>query len=852
VTAACADATPAVALAALIVAGSDEDAELVVHALHKGGYVPVRWQRVEDAVGMEIALAEESWDVVLSAHRMSSIDSFKALAVLGASGLEVPVIVVSGALSEQTAVAVTRAGAAEVSKDHLGWLGSTVDKCLRQKDEDRGALEEAEYRVRDTQEAPVALLDSYTTVIETGEPLELDDFTQPNRRGGESDQRFFDVRAIKTGEPLILTWRDVTERDRADSERARLVAIVRSSNDAIVSLDADLRIATWNNGAEAIYGYSSDEVLGKSSDILIPHDATLESRGLRERIVAGGEVQHYETQRLHKDGTVIDVAITAFVVTGPAGVASGATTITRDVTECKRAQRELAESDQRYREILDTTPDGVWRVDAENRTNYVNPRMASMLGYRPEEMIGRVLSDFMDPEQHKIAAVEMAKARKEGRPMVVENRFVRKDGTCCWARVSHRPLTDQDGEHSGALAIISDITASKAQTVELRETEHFLAALTDSMAEGMFASNRDGRVTYVNQAAEKLLGWTKDELASRSLHDTVHYQREDGSPYLEADCPLIGVLGTGRTVHVEDDTFTRRDGRLLPVSYSAGPITIDDQVEGVVVVFSDVSARHAEDQRHKRELETLNWVGRIRDAIDEERLVLYAQPIIDVHSREVVAHELLLRMVDRDGAIIAPGRFLPCAEQYGLITEIDRWVLAQAAKLAARGIKVHFNISAKSLGSRELISNLVDALRDTGAALGLLVCEITETALAADEAVAEAFVYELSGLGCEIALDDFGIGYGGLAYLKRLPINIVKIDIQFVRDLDRNSQNQHVVKAIVNLAQGFGRQTVAEGVENQATLELLEKYGVDYAQGYAIGRPAPMNNLIGGGFSSPT
>ena len=692
--------------------------------------------------------------------------------------------------------------------------------------------------------APVGLFDDYAAVIETGTPLELNDFAQPSRRAGETSQRFFDVRALRAGELLVLTWREVTERDRAEAERGRLAEIVRSSDDAIISLDPELRVMSWNSGAEAVYGYRSEEVLGRSSDVLIPSDATPQSRGLRGRMAAGGEVQRYETQRLHKDGTLIDVAITAFALTDAAGQAAGATTITRDITKHKRAERALAESDERYREILNATPDGVWRVDSGSRTDYVNPRMASMLGYPPEEMIGRELADFMDAEQLEIAEAEMAKARSEGRPLVVENRFLRKDGTSCWARVSHTALTDQHGNYLGGLAIMSDITALKAQAVELRATEHFLAALTDSMAEGMFALNRDGQLTYMNQGAEKLLRWSEAELATRSLHATIHYQREDGSPHPQQDCPLLGVLGTGKTVQVENDAFTRRDGQLLPVAYSAAPITIDGSVEGVVVVFGDVSARRAEEQRNQRELEILNWVGRIRDAIDEDRLVLHAQPIIDVHSRQVAMYELLIRMVDRDGTIIAPGRFLPAAEQFGLIKEIDRWVLAQAVTLAARGLKVHFNVSGKSLGSRELISELVDALRQTGADPALLVCEITETALAHDEAVAEAFVHELSELGCEIALDDFGMGYGGFAYLKRLPLTALKIDIEFVRDLVENPQNQHVVKAIVTLAQGFGRQTVAEGVENQATLQLLEDYGVDFGQGYAIGRPVPVATVF--------
>jgi PAS domain S-box-containing protein len=687
--------------------------------------------------------------------------------------------------------------------------------------------------------APVGLFDAYVTVMNSEKPLALDDFAQPRRRGGDPEQRFFDLRALKAGELLVLTWRDVTERARVDAEHVRLATIVRSSEDAIMSLDGDLRITSWNQGAEEVYGYRSEEILGKSSDVLIPADATPESRGLREQAVAGGKVQRYNTRRLHKDGSLIDVAITAFAQTGSAGESVGMTAITRDITEQAHASRALAASDERYREILEATPDGVWRISADEVTDYVNPRMAAMLGYSPEEMLGRKLSEFMDSHWQRVVEQELQTTHDEDRAGVVEHCLLRKDGSTCWTRMSHRPLTDRNGEPSGDLAIVSDINAEKTQTSEMREAEQFLAALTDSMAEGVCAMDRDGHLTYMNHAAETLLGWSQQEFAGRSLHDTIHYQHEDGSPYSATDCPLVDVLRTATVIRVEDDTFTRRDGRLLPVAYSAAPITTDDEVSGVVVVFGDVSTRRAAERHRDRERETINWVGRIRDALDEDRLVLYAQPIIDLHTREVVMHELLVRMIDRDGAIIAPGRFLPAAEQYGLIEDIDRWVLAHAIELAGRGKKVHFNISGKSLGSREIIGDLVRGLRDTGADPGLLVCEITETALANDEAVAEVFVHELSELGCEIALDDFGVGYGGFAYLKRLPVTVIKIDIQFVHDMIENPQNQHVVKAIVNLAQGFGRLTVAEGVEDPAALELLDQYGVDYAQGYAIGHPAP-------------
>ena len=691
-----------------------------------------------------------------------------------------------------------------------------------------------------TQLAPVGLFDAYVQVIETNCALSLDAFAQPTRRGGESDQRLFDLRALRTGDLLVLTWRDMTERDRVEAEHDRLATIVDWSADAIVSLDGDLRIVTWNKGAEEVYGYAAFEILGKSSDVLIPGDATPESRRLREYTVAGGQVHRYQTERLHKDGTMIEVEITAFIQVDATGVDAGVTTITRDITNQRRAAHQLAASEGRYREILDATPDGVWRLDAGERTDYVNPRMADMLGYTQEEMLGRKLTDFMAADAQLVARQKLEAARSEGSTWLVENRFLRKDGTECWARVSHRPLTNEQGEASGSLAIVSDINAQKLQTLEMREAERFLAALTDGMAEGVCAMNRDGEMTYMNRAAEQLLGWSQQELTGRSLHEIIHYQHDDGSPYPAADCPLVGVLSTGAVIRVEDDTFTRRDGRLLPVAYSAAPITTGDQVSGVVVVFGDVSTRRAAEQHHDRERETMNWVGRVRDALDEDRLVLYAQPIISLHTRKVVMHELLLRMIDRDGRIIAPDRFLPAAEQYGLIEDIDRWVLAQALKLAAVGNKVHFNISGKSLGSRQIINDLDSGLRDTGADPALLVCEITETALSHDEDLAEAFVYALSERGCEIALDDFGIGYSGFTYLKRLPVTVLKIDTQFVRELSENPENQHVVKAIVNLAQGFKRGTVAEGVEDPAALELLAEYGVDYAQGYTIGRPQPL------------
>jgi EAL domain-containing protein (putative c-di-GMP-specific phosphodiesterase class I) len=241
----------------------------------------------------------------------------------------------------------------------------------------------------------------------------------------------------------------------------------------------------------------------------------------------------------------------------------------------------------------------------------------------------------------------------------------------------------------------------------------------------------------------------------------------------------------------------------------------------------------------QRELTALTWVGRIREALDEDRLVLYSQPIVPLRGGRP-SEELLIRMEGRNGELIAPDAFLGVAEKYGLITEIDQWVVRQAVALAATGRHVGANLSAESIVSIDLLTLIEHELQQTGADPSNLVFEITETSLMRDIEKGHAFARGVVDLGCGIALDDFGTGFGTFTHVKKLAIKYLKIDIEFVRGLTGSSANQHVVKAIVNLAQGFGCETIAEGVEDEETLALLREYGVDFAQGYHLGRPAPL------------
>jgi PAS domain S-box-containing protein len=389
-----------------------------------------------------------------------------------------------------------------------------------------------------------------------------------------------------------------------------------------------------------------------------------------------------------------------------------------------------------------------------------------------------------------------------------------------------------DEEVIGVGVVVVDITDRK-------EAEYFRSAVMDTMVEGLYTLDGEGRLTFMNSAASRILGWTEEELRGKDMHTAIHFQNADGSAHPHAACELLKVRTEGRSVRMAHDAFTRKAGTICPVAYSSAPLMDGTRVRGVVVVFRDTSAEQAEEDRVRRELDTLAWVGRIRDALDEDRLVLHSQPIVPLAGGQP-SQELLLRMVGPGGDLIPPGSFLPVAEKYGLIGEIDCWVIGQAVALAAAGRRVEANLSAESIGKLDLLPVIERSLREAHADPSNVVFEITETALMQNVEAGEVFARGLSEIGCPLALDDFGTGFGTFTHLKNLPISYLKIDIEFVRDLTTNRANQHLVKAIVGLAQDFGYQTIAEGVEDAETLALLKDYGVDYAQGFHLGSPLPI------------
>jgi diguanylate cyclase (GGDEF)-like protein len=235
--------------------------------------------------------------------------------------------------------------------------------------------------------------------------------------------------------------------------------------------------------------------------------------------------------------------------------------------------------------------------------------------------------------------------------------------------------------------------------------------------------------------------------------------------------------------------------------------------------------------------------ARIRDALTQNRLRLATQPIRDLASRGIERYELLLRMTGEDGELLPAASFIEAAERSGMVQELDRWVVAQALRMigererAGAPVSLHMNISGASMTDLSVLEYIERRLDEGEADPARCTFEITQTARIEDYDAAAGFADRLSEFGCEVAIDDYGAGFGSFTYLKKVPFDVIKIDGTFVHEMPRNDADQLTVKAIVEIARGLGKRTIAEFVEDEATARMLSDYGVDMAQGFHLGRP---------------
>ncbi|HLB20859.1 MAG TPA: EAL domain-containing protein [Solirubrobacteraceae bacterium] len=529
------------------------------------------------------------------------------------------------------------------------------------------------------------------------------------------------------------------------------------------------------------------------------------------------------------------------------GVAANLWRATLDAIPSRSTHAGAAGATTPPAELYDQIDASVICTDMQGKVIGWNGGAEALYGWTAEEAVGRNARELVVPDDAS-AAEQLVDQLSANGHWDGELLVRRKDRSLFTVYVRNRLVFDEAGDPAAIVGVAVDISARVAAETELAQSRDYAQAVTECMGEGLFTTDHDGRVTYVNRAAQTMLG----QQGCGELVGKLVRTGDDGVLKPFADSAIGRALSTETTVRVEDDLLRVGDGRDLPVAYTASPYHTDDGLQGCVVIFQNISERKRREADKQRDLETLACINRVEEAILEDRFLLYAQPIIDLRSRQTVQHELLLRMCEADGRIVAPGEFLPVAEQYALIGEIDWWVIKRATQLAGEACPVQLNVSARSVCDPDVLEHIERSIEQCAVAPGLLVFEITETAIVVDEHAARTFAERVQALGCKVALDDFGTGYGSLTYLKQIPVDYLKIDIEFVRDLARNSASRHVVQALVALAKDFGVQTVGEGVEDAETLELLAQLGVDYAQGYHIARPEHFAERPGDRSQPPT
>ncbi|HWT90978.1 MAG TPA: EAL domain-containing protein [Solirubrobacterales bacterium] len=377
--------------------------------------------------------------------------------------------------------------------------------------------------------------------------------------------------------------------------------------------------------------------------------------------------------------------------------------------------------------------------------------------------------------------------------------------------------------------VVRDISERRRREEENRR----LAAIIRSSEDAVLTKDLTGVVTGWNQGAERLYGYSAEEAIGMTVEELIipGERREEAQRVLDE-------VGAGETISFETQRRTK-DGTTMDVTLRAFPIRgLTGEVTAVCTVAHDVSERRRRERAEEQESEALLWRGHLRQALGGGDLVFHGQPILDLKSGQVHHHELLVRMW-LEGDLVLPGSFLPHAEATELIRDLDLWAVEQGIRVAAQ-IPVAVNLSARSLGSRDLLRAVEKRLGEEGPPARNLTFEITETAAAENMEGARELVRELTQMGCGVALDDFGTGYGSFTYLRHLPVTQLKIDSEFITGIGADTADRRVVESMVAVARNFEMTTVAEGVEDRATFERLEELGVDLVQGYYVGRPRPL------------
>lgn len=681
--------------------------------------------------------------------------------------------------------------------------------------------------------------------------------------------------------------------------QAEFAAVFSSLADGVIFVDLDRICVMVNPAISQMFGYSADELIGRHLEFIYESREEFERLGrLLIRPDAPEELQPFEADYRRHDGSVFLGEIIVTKVKDADGELVGYVGIVRDITERREMEQALMEEKERAQVTLESIGDAVITTDNDGLARYLNPIAEQLTGWSTREAEGRPLAqvfNIINEKTRQQVNNPVQRCLRENRIIGLANHtvLISRDGTEYAIEDSAAPIRNRDGEILGVVMVFHDVSHARKLAQKLswqashdsltglcnrREFENRLAsALQDArdndLQHALLYMDLD-QFKLVNDtcghvAGDEMLRQLSERFQQR-VRETDVLARLGGDEFglLLEHCPVEQAerIANGIWETLSDFRFSWGD-KSFTVGISIGlvPITRDWDNIATLMSAADVACYAAKDSGRNRlhiykeddaELAKrhgeMHWVGKIHQALEQGQFVLYCQAISPIHATEQTQErhcEMLIRLLDDDGRLIMPMAFLPAAERYNLMPSIDRWVVDTALQMMStksnrEHCHISINLSGHSLSDDEFLDHVIAQVSQSGIRPEQICFEITETAAIANLSRAMLFIKRLKQLGCLFSLDDFGSGLSSFTYLKNLPVDFLKIDGSFVKDMINDPIDRAMVESINQLGHVLGIKTIAEFVENEQILQQLALIGVDYAQGYGIQRPIPFAELL--------
>ncbi|HEX6458166.1 MAG TPA: EAL domain-containing protein [Thermoleophilaceae bacterium] len=684
------------------------------------------------------------------------------------------------------------------------------------------------------------------------------------------------------------------ERWRVLEEQRRLAAIVESTDDAILTKDRNRIITSWNAGAERLYGYSAEEAVGESVTMLIPETRVGEEVDILDRVITGERVTRYETERLRKDGSIVEVSLTASPVRDAHGAAIGASVIAHDITTRREAERAVIAERDRAESYLQMAGSILVAGDPGGCVTMINRAGLDVLGRSEDEVIGADWFELVLPEElrddlRSRFRTLMTRGASEGSMSYYETPVLTKAGEERIVAWMTSVMRDSGGRVTGVLSSGSDITErlkSEAAVAHLAYhdqltglanrvllEEHLEVALARAARE-----NRELALLYLDldnfkmvndslghAAGDRLLEMVAERLSGATRGSDV-VARHGGDEFLillselEGDTAHVAEAVASKILTVLEEPFTMDDAEFeVGASIGIAICPRDGETASALLRSADAAMYQAKAGGRSRYAvhrdaerggaDRLSLTARLRRGLAQNELILHYQPIFSVPDRRLAAVEALVRWDDPERGLVGPSDFVPLAEDTGLIEPIGEWVIRticeQAREWSRAGlhVRIHFNLSPRQLRQRRAVEAIRDVIESGGIAPELLTAEITESTAMAEAEVGHSILSELRELGLNLSVDDFGSGYSSLGRLRQLPVNELKLDRSFLRSVPYDPEAGALVRGVLDLAGGLGMDAVVEGVESSEQWDFLVRHGRALAQGFHLARPAPADEL---------